>query len=429
MTRLALLLVLVMGLPRLVAAEATVERRVLGNGLRVIVRETPGAGVVAVSLVVRAGSHFEDEARSGITNFLQRTLLRGTRTRTAVQLVQQAEDIGGTLEASGDVEHAEVRGEALAAHWERLLALIADVALQPALAPEEVELERRLILGQIDTRTDAPFALAMDTLMQELFGRHPYARTPLGLRPVVEGLSREDLLAHRAAMYRADRMVLAVSGGVPSARVFQLARRLFAKLPRSVDPIEPPSVALPNPGTRRVIEKPSQQTQVVVGFLGPGMFDADYAATRVLAALMGGGMSGRLFSELREQQGLAYSVGTTSPLRTGRGVLASYIGTAPATAAVAEERLLAEMNRARVEGVGPEELSRAKAYLLGNLAMDRRTNARYAWYLAFFELVGAGWQYPDRFARDIERVSATDVIAAARRYLVRPTIVVLGPAR
>jgi zinc protease len=371
---------------------------------------------------VRAGSHFEDEARSGITNFLQRTLLRGTRTRTAVQLVQQAEDIGGTLEASGDVEHAEIRGEALAAHWERLLALIADVALQPALAPEEVELERRLILGQIDTRTDAPFALAMDTLMQELFGRHPYARTPLGLRPVVEGLSREDLLAHRAAMYRADRMV-------PSARVFQLARRLFAKLPRSVDPIEPPSVALPSPGTRRVIEKPSQQTQVVVGFVGPGMFDADYAATRVLAALMGGGMSGRLFSELREQQGLAYSVGTTSPLRTGRGVLASYIGTAPATAAVAEERLLAEMNRARVEGVGPEELSRAKAYLLGNLAMDRRTNARYAWYMAFFELVGAGWQYPDRFARDIERVSATDVIAAARRYLVRPTIVVLGPAR
>ena len=413
----------------MVAAEADVERRVLANGLRVIVRETPGTGVVAVSLLVRTGSLFEDETKAGITNFLQRALLRGTRTRTAVQLVQQAEDIGGTLDASGDVEHAEIRGEALALHWERLLTLIADIALQPALMPEEVELERRLILGQIDSRADAPFALAMDTVMQELFGRHPYARTPLGLRHVVERLSRDELLAHRAAMYRADRMVLAVSGGVPADRVFRAARGLFARLPRSVDVIEPPTAPLPTPGARRVIDKPSQQTQIVVGFVAPGMFGADYPAARVLAALLGGGMSGRLFADLRERQGLAYSVGTTSPLRTGPGVLIGYIGTAPATAAAAEERLVGEMNRARAEGVTPSELARAKAYLLGNLAMDRRTNARYAWYLAFFELVGAGWQYPDRFAKEIDGVSAMDVIAAARRYLVRPTVVVLGPTR
>jgi zinc protease len=105
------------------------------------------------------------------------------------------------------------------------------------------------------------------------------------------------------------------------------------------------------------------------------------------------------------------------------------MGTAPVTAAVAEARVLAALDRARAEGVEPGELSRARAYLLGNLAMDRRTNARQAWYMAFFELVGAGWQYPDRFAREIERVSATDVIAAARRYLVHPTVVVLRPAR
>lgn len=429
MTRLVLLLALVLALPGFGRAEPTTERRVLSNGLRVIVRETPGAGVVAVSLVIRAGSHFEDEARSGITNFLQRALVRGTRTRTAIQLVQQAEDIGGTLEASADVEHAEIRGEALARHWEGLLTLIADVALQPALAPEELELERRLILGQIDTRTDAPFAFALDTLMQELFGRHPYALTPVGTRLAIERLTRDDLLAHRAAMYRADRMVLSVSGGVPADQVFRVARRLFSKLPGSSEVVEPATPVLPTPGRRRVLERPAQQTQILVGYVAPGLFDGDYPAARVLAALLGGGMSGRLFGELRERQGLAYSVGTTSPFRTGPGVLVSYMGTAPTTAAVAEERLLAELDRARAEGVGPGELSRARAYLLGNLAMDRRTNARQAWYMAFFELVGAGWQYPDRFAQEIERVSAADVIAAARRYLVHPTIVVLRPAR
>lgn len=429
MTHLVLLLILLFALPGHAGAEAAAERRVLANGLRVLVRETPGAAVVAASLVVRAGSHLENETQSGITNFLQRALLRGTRTRTAMNLIQQAEDMGGTLEASGDVEHAEIRGEALARHWEGLLSLIADVALHPALAPEEVELERRLILGQIATRADAPFAFAMDTLMRELFGRHPYGQTPLGTRPTIERLTRDDLLAHRAAMYRGDRMVLAVSGEVPPDRVFRVARRLFAKVPRSREVVEVPTAVLPMPGGRRVLERPAQQTQILVGYVAPGLFDSDYPAARVLFALLGGGMSGRLFGELREQQGLAYSVGTTSPFRTGPGVLVSYMGTAPGTAAAAEARLLAELDRARAEGVEAGELSRAKAYLLGNLAMDRRTNARQAWYMAFFELVGAGWQYPDQFAREVEGVSAADVIAAARRYLVRPTIVVLQPAR
>jgi predicted Zn-dependent peptidase len=211
--------------------------------------------------------------------------------------------------------------------------------------------------------------------------------------------------------------------------VFRVARGLFGKLPRSGDVVEAPTAPLPTPGARRVIDKPSQQTQIVVGVVAPGIFDADYPAARVLAALLGGGMSGRLFAELREQQGLAYSVGTMTPLRTGPGFIASYIGTSPGTAGAAEERLIAEMHRARAEGVTPAELSRAKAYLLGNLAMDRRTNARHAWYLAFFELIGAGWQYPDSFSREIERVSAAEVIAAARRYLVTPTVVVLGPQR
>lgn len=411
------------------AGELPVERRVLPNGLRVLVRENPGAGVVAVSLLVRAGSLFETEATAGITHFVQRVMLRGTRARSAVALAQAAEDLGGALEAVGEVEYAEIRGEALARNWEGLLALVAEVARDPVFPAQEIETERRLLLSQIQTRADTPFPVAIETLMRGLFDGHPYALPTGGLRANVERITRDDLRAHYESVYQADRIVLAVSGGVQTDRVVKLARRLFETLPRSRgtggEGARPPAP----PGGRRIVEKPAQQAQILVGYVAPGLFDADYAAARVLGALLGSGMSGRLFVELRENHGLAYSVGMIVPLRTGGGVIVSYLGTAPGSADEAEVLVLKELDRARVDDVREAELARAKAYLLGSLALDRRTNARQAWYLAFFEVVGAGWDFPDRYARDVARVSAGDVVGAARRYLVRPTVVVLRPPR
>lgn len=411
------------------AAELPVERRVLPNGLRVLVRENPGAGVVAVSLLVRTGSLFETETTAGITNFLQRVMLRGTKARSAVELAQAAEELGGALEATGEVEYAEIRGEALARHWEGLLALVAEVAREPTFPAEEIEAERRLLLSQIQTRADTPFPFALETLMRGLFDGHPYALPAGGLRASVERMTRDDLRAHYESVYQADRIVLAVSGGVQTDRVVKLARRLLGTLPRSRGTGgEVPRPPAP-PGGRRVVEKPARQAQILLGYVAPGLFDADYAAARVLGALLGSGMSGRLFVELRENHGLAYSVGVIVPLRTGGGVLVSYLGTVPASADAAEARALNELERARVDAVGEDELARAKAYLLGSLAMARRTNARQAWYLAFFEVVGAGWEFPERYAQAVARVSAEDVSTAARRYLVRPTVVVLRPPR
>jgi zinc protease len=166
-----------------------VARRVLPNGVRLLVREDGAAGVVAVSLQVRAGSRFEEAATAGISNFLHRVMLRGTARRSVDQLVDAAERIGGTLDASADVESAEVRGSALARHWEALLTLVAEVALMPTLRPEEIERERRLVLGEIQARAGAPFSLAFDALLSDLYGPHPYALPALGRREVVERLT------------------------------------------------------------------------------------------------------------------------------------------------------------------------------------------------------------------------------------------------
>lgn len=431
MSRLLLALALVgaAGLAHAAAPAPPVVRHVLPNGLTVVVREDPSVGVMAASLQVRAGSLFETGETAGITNFLHRVMARGTKRYSALQLTEAIEDLGGSLDASGDVEYGEVRGSALARNWEALLGLVAEIALRPTLPAEEVERERRLIQSAIQSRGDTPFQYAFDAVLHDLYGPHPYAWPSVGRRESVERVDRAALQGHYAAIYRPHRMVLAVSGHVPGGRVVRLAERLFGSMPAATGPT-PASVTEATPRLdRRVVERPVQQAQVLVAYLGPPLTAPDYPAVRVLATVLGGGMSGRLFTELRDRRGLAYSVGTLGTFRTGPSFLVTYLGTAPSNTEAAEAGVLAEIDRIRGEQVSERELARAKAYLLGNLAMDRRTNARLAWYMAFFEVIGAGWDFPERYARAVEAVTAADLAGAAQRYLTRPTVVILQPPK
>jgi predicted Zn-dependent peptidase len=413
--------------PAAPAAGVAVTREVLPNGMTVIAREDPAVGVVAVSLQVRAGSLFESEPTAGITNFVQRMLLRGTAQRSARELAETAEELGGSLEASGDVEFAEVRAAAIARQWRPLIALVAEVVLEPSFPAAEIERERRLLLGQLQTRADNPFPRVVDTALREVYGAHPYAWPALGRTESVAQLTREALVAHYRAVYRPDRMVLAVSGNVPRADVMAAAERLFRRLPAPGGAPASPAIA-PRPlGDRRVVERDARQAQVLVGFLAPPLAHPDYAPVRVLATVLGGGMSSRLFVELRDRRGLAYSVGVLATARTGPALFAPYLGTAPPNADAALAGVFGEVDRLRTEPIAERELARAKAYIAGTLAMDRRTSARQAWHLAFYELIGAGWDWPRRFVQAVEAVTAEDVLRVAQHYLVQPTVVMLRP--
>lgn len=397
--------------------------------MTVLVREDPGVGVVAASLQVRAGSLFESEATAGLTNFMQRVLVRGTAKRSALAMIEAAEELGGSLDASADVESTEIRGTAIARHWEPLLALVAEAVLEPTFPAAEIERERRLVLGQLQTRADNPFPRAFDTALRDMYGSHPYAWPPLGRPESVAQMSRDALVAHYRTVYRPDRMVLAVSGNVPRAPVLAAAGRLFRRLPAAPGVPTVPTTELRPRAEPRIVEREARQAQVLIGFVAPPVVHPDYAPVRVLAMVLGGGMSSRLFTELRDRRGLAYSVGVLATARTGPALFAPYLGTAPGNADAALAGMLAEVERLRAEVISEQELARARAYLLGTLAMDRRTSARLAWHLAFYELIGAGWDWPQRFAHAVESVTIADIARVAQRYLVHPTVVVLRPPR
>jgi zinc protease len=405
-----------------------VTRLVLPNGLTVLVRENWGAPVVALNLLSRGGSADEAPELNGVTALLGRVLLKGTRARTAVEVAGTAEDAGGGIESGADQEYSELRTWGLARHWRRLLALLHEVATEPRLADEEIERERGVLVAQIRGLEDQPAQVANRVLARGLFGPRGYGLPTSGEEATVARIVRANLVDRFGEAYAADRLVLAVSGAVAADDVLGEVGRLFERL-RSGGPV----AAAPPPPERPMRPRqhetsPTQQAHVLLGYLAPPVAARDHVALKVANGVLGGGMSSRLFRTLRDEEGLAYSVGSAYPTRRGAGRVVLHIGTAPENVAAAEAGLRREVDRLSGEPVPEDELERTKAYLSGSFVLDRRTNGRQSFYLAFYEAMGVGAEYVLHYPGFLEAVGTSDVLRVARRHLVEPAVVVVGPA-
>ncbi len=422
-------LLVALGATGALAQTSGVSRTRLPNGLTVLVRENPTAPVVGISLMVKMGTRWETRDTAGVSNLVQLMAVRGTTSLSGVQIVEAADRMGGSIEAVGDVDFSEIAATALSRHWVELLELVADVALHPSMPDGTVQAVRDFLVRQIRNRGDKPYDVGLDTLTERIFAPHPYAWDPIGLKESVERLDRAALVAHYQRHYVPGGLVLAVSGRVKSAEVVVQARRLFGALPAGPVP-SAPAIRPPVPAaTREVLNVPGAQAQILLGSLAPALTDPDYAPVKVLTAVLGGGMAGRFFSELRDKQGLAYTTAAQFPARVETGYLLAMLGTAPENLAKSEAALRAELERIQREPVPDDELRVAKGYLLGNLAMDRRTNARQAWYLASYEEAGLGYEFLDRYVQQVRAVNAADVQRVARRYLVTLRTVIVQPPK
>ncbi len=434
-SRLAASLLLALALvalapPRSAAADGAgaVTRTKLSNGMTVLVRENPTAPVVAISLMVRMGTRWETRENAGISNFVQLMVVRGTTSLDGTQIVSAADRMGGSIDAYGDADYAEIPATALSRFWGEMLDLVADVALRPSIPAGTAQAVRGFLVRQIRNRAEKPYDAAFDSLMARTYGDNPYAWDPIGLKESLERVDRAALVAHYRRHYVPGAMVLAVSGKVKSGEVVARTERLFGATPAAPVPA-PNATAAPAPTTgRAVLTVPGAQAQILMGGLAPSLTDPDLAAMKVVSAVLGGGLSSRFFSELRDKQGLAYTTAAREPMRVGAGYFLALLGTAPANKEKAEAALREELARIQREAVSDEELRVAKAYLLGSLAMDRRTNARQAWYMASLEVAGVGHEFLDRYVARVRAVTKAEVQLAAQRYLATVRTVVAEPA-
>jgi zinc protease len=406
-----------------------VTRTQLPNGFTLLVRENSTAPVVAMSLITRTGTRWETRRDAGIVNLLQLMIVRGTSTMDGGQIVEAADRMGGSIDAYGDSDYAEVPGTALSRYTAGILDLVADIALTPTIPQGTTDAVRDFILNQIRNRGDKPYDVAADTLLASLFGDHGYAWSPTGRRDAVERIDRNALIEEYRRFYLPGELVLGVSGRVRAGEVLdQVQKRFGGMVPGPRPPL--PRVALPAmAASRQVLEVPGAQAQILSGGPAPSMTEPDHAAVKVLGAILGGGLASRFFSELRDQQGLAYTTGLLYPTRIDRSYVLAQLGTAPENVDRAEAALRAQLERIQREPATAEEIRVAKAYTLGNLAMDRRTNARQAWYLAAYEAAGVGQEYLDKYSADIQTVTAADVQRVARTYLATLRTVIVRPPK
>jgi len=408
-------------------ATGAVARTRLANGMTVLVRENPTAPVVGMSLMVRMGTRYETRQMAGLSNFLQLIVVRGTTTRDGTEIVNAADRMGGSIDAYADADYAEITATALSRFWLDMLDLVADVTLRPALSDGTIQAVRDFLGRQIRNRADKPYDAAFDALLARTFGDNPYGWDALGLKESVERMDRAALLAHYRRHYVPGGMVLAVSGKVKRQDVVARAERLFGALSAAPAPA-PNTTPPPAPAAARaVLTVPGAQSQILMGGLAPSLTDPDLAAMKVVTTVLGGGLASRFFSELRDKQGLAYTTAAREPLRVSPGYFLALLGTAPANQEKAEAALREQLERIQKQVVSDEELRVAKAYLLGTLAMDRRTNARQAWYLASLETAGVGYEFLDRYQAQVRAVTAADVQRAAQKYLATLRTVVAEP--
>ena len=411
------------------SATEGVTRTRLPNGFTLLVRENPTAPVVAMSLIARTGTRWETRREAGIVNLLQLMIVRGTEKMDGGQIVEAADRMGGSIDAYGDSDYAEVPATALSRYTAGILDLVADVALTPTIPQGTTDAVRDFILNQIRNRGDKPYDVAADTLLASLFGDHGYAWSPTGRRDAVERIDRNALIEEYRRFYVPGELVLGVSGRVRAGEVLdQVQKRFGGETPGPRPPL--PQVTLPPmAASRQVLEVPGAQAQILSGGPAPSMTEPDHAAVKVLGAILGGGLAARFFSELRDQQGLAYTTGLLYPTRVDRSYVLAQLGTAPENVERAETALREQLERIQREPATAEEIRVAKAYILGNLAMDRRTNARQAWYLAAYEAAGVGQEYLDKYSADIKKITAADVQRVARTYLATLRTVIVRPPK
>jgi zinc protease len=377
-------------------------------------REVP---VVALRAGLVGGLLSETPGSAGITNLLTGVWMRGTETRSAADLARAVEGLAADLDGFAGRSSLGLTLEATSDKLEPGLDLLAEVLLEPGFDPEEIEHERRDILAAIDRREDRLAQLAYLLFARTLFGEHPYALPVLGNRESVEGLDEAALRAHHDRLVRAPNLVIGMAGDVDPDRAAQALSSRLSALPAEALAL-PGRPALTPPAERRTafLRKDRAQAHLVLGFAGLAVQDRDRCALDVIAQLLAG-QGGRLFLELRDRRGLAYSVSATNIEGLDPGFFSVYIATAPEKSEDARAGILEELERLVSQPVPDDELARARRFLAGNFAIDQQRSASRAAHLALDALYGLGPDHHRRYAEEIAAVTKEDVLRVARRVL------------
>ena len=410
-----------------------VRRTVLPGGLRIITEAVPTLRSVAYGIWVGAGSRDESATLAGASHYLEHLLFKGTRRRDALAISAALDAVGGEMNAFTTKEYTCYYARVLDADLPLAVDVVSDLVTSSVIRAADVDSERGVILEEIAMHEDDPTDMVHDEFAQALFGAGPLGRPVLGSVASIEAMTRTGLVGYYRRRYRPQDMVVAVAGNVEHSRVVRLVTDAFTRagvVTGEAAPTPPRSggrAGQQRAGTR-VVNRATEQANVVLGGPGVARNDERRFALGVLNAALGGGMSSRLFQEVREKRGLAYSVYSYHAQYAETGLFGVYAGCVPRKVDDVLGICRDEIDKVAAAGITLEELERGKGQLRGSLVLGLEDTGARMSRVGKAELVHGEYLSVDQLLARIDAVTLDDVAALAADILtVRPTLAVVGP--
>jgi predicted Zn-dependent peptidase len=406
-----------------------IVREVLDNGLKFVTESMPHVRSVSIGVWLTRGSRHETDDLSGIAHFVEHMLFKGTTSRSAEDIAQTIDSVGGQLDAFTSKEYAGYYIKVLDDHLPIALDILADIILNPAFDEEDIEREKKVILEEIKMVEDTPDDLVHEIFTESYWAGHPLGRPILGTRQTVEGLTQQALRTYFNQAYIAPNMIFSAAGNLDHQRMRELVQNVFGKVAR-----QGPSVNGSGPRTMPSVilrDKDLEQSHVCLGTIGYQQNHADRYTTYILNTVLGGSMSSRLFQNVREKRGLAYAVFSGLSAYRDAGMLTVYAGCAKENVAEVVDLVVEEMRGFKELPLPESELRRSKDHLKGSLMLSLESTSSRMSHLARQEIYFDKHFTLDETLAGIERVSMDDVQRVARDIFSNGSLAatVLGPTR
>jgi predicted Zn-dependent peptidase len=406
---------------------------VLPSGLRIITEQVPGQRSATIGVWVGVGSRDESSALHGCSHFLEHLLFKGTPERSALDISIALDGVGGEFNAFTAKEYTCFHARVLDEDLPLAVDVLGDMITSSVITEEDVDAEREVILDEIAMHDDDPDDVAHNLFSAQAWGNSPLGRPIAGTAESIEAMTRQQVVRFYRRHYRPERMVVSVAGNVDHGKVVRLARRAFARndfLAGSTPPVAARQAAKARRVGSGAVEATRQfeQVNVVLGVNGITRSDDRRFALGVLNAALGGGTSSRLFQEVREKRGLAYSVFSFASQHIDAGLVGVSVGCLPAKLDQVLEVVRAELAKVAEGGITAEELARGKGQLKGGLVLGLEDSASRMSRLGKSELVDDDLLSIDEVLARIEGVTLDDVRALAAALFTQPEILaVVGP--
>lgn len=404
------------------------QKTVLNNGLRIITEEIPSVKSATIGIWIGTGSRSETLENTGVSHFIEHLLFKGTKSRSAKEIAEAVDAVGGQLNAFTAKEYTCYYIKVIDQHIPLAMDILSDLVLHPQFAPEDLEKERQVVLEEIYMYEDAPDEMVHDLYMENVWPDHTLGRNILGTADTIRCMNMEMIRRYYDNYYRPTNMVIASAGNIKHEQLVSLAEKSLSQITGSASktPLHVPQFN----NTVFVKQRDTEQMHICLGVRGLPLHDEQAYTLNVLNAILGGGLSSRLFQSIREERGLAYSVYSYLNSYQDAGLFTIYAGTRPGNAKHVVSLVQSEMKEITERGITPAELERAKEYIIGNLLLGLENTSSRMMRLGKLELALRNIMSIEEIISKVKLVKIEEVHLLAQSLFRQDAICItaLGPA-